>query len=457
MNSLRMRVFLGIFWLASAVTVAVLAWQGPAWWDTDVYWTAARSVADGGDPYAEGMAAQVAFHATNTDPKAKPPMTYVYSPMTLPVLRVVGRLPAGLLAGLYYAALAGGFLLQLWAGLRMALPEERKVVLFLLPAAAFFPGLLNDDVLLSGNVVYLLYGLILAAAVLGWERNRWGWYYAAVLLASCCKAPLLSLLALPVAVGTRQLWKAVAAGLAGVCLFLGQAWVWPGLFGEYLKAVNLQFVLNDDFGFSPAGLAGSALWHAGLPYTSVCQGIYLVFALSIAAVLWRTRQYLGAAAATRLPWLPVALVGTILLNPRVKEYDVAALTIPMCLIAWRGARAARRAFEERRQQRRPFLAWDAGAWDADAGQTARGAETAGSAWAGVATAAALAGWFVAANVAAGSGLWKPLELVLLLLLFLAGTWAAVSRARQSRMAGVPETLAEYGWVAEERPVTGRAW
>ena len=38
-------------------------------------------------------------------------------------------------------------------------------------------------------------------------------------------------------------------------------------------------------------------------------------------------------------WLPVALVGTFLLNPRIMKYDMAALTIPMLLIAWRGLRA----------------------------------------------------------------------------------------------------------------------
>ena len=40
--------------------------------------------------------------------------------------------------------------------------------------------------------------------------------------------------------------------------------------------------------------------------------------------------------------VPVALVGTALLNPRIMKYDLAAITIPMLLI---GGRALRFALE----------------------------------------------------------------------------------------------------------------
>ena len=411
--------FIALFWLASAITVAVLTWQGPAWWDTGVYATAMRALRRGGDPYAEGIAAQRAFHAQNTDLRARPPMTYVYSPLTLPVLRALGHVPERALGAAYYAALLGGFLLQLWAAWKMALPHERGILPFLFPAVAFFPGLLNDDVLLSGNVVYLLYGLIFAAAVPGWQRNRWGSYYAAVLVASCCKAPLLSLLALPFFFGKKQWWKAIVCGLAGVALFASQVWIWPRLFSEYLTAVNLQFTFNDDFGFGPAGLLGSALWHAGLPYSLPSQILYLGFAALIASALWFTVWRLRNTPEAKSAWLPVVLVGTILLNPRVKEYDIAPLTIPLVLIAWRVFLVARAAFETRRRATRPFLAWSSTLADL------RGARHARMDWNGVVEAATAFGWFLALNFAAGCGIWKPLALLVLLSAFAAGTWAAI--------------------------------
>jgi hypothetical protein len=38
-------------------------------------------------------------------------------------------------------------------------------------------------------------------------------------------------------------------------------------------------------------------------------------------------------------WVPIALVGTVLLNPRIQKYDLAAITIPMLLIGWRALRS----------------------------------------------------------------------------------------------------------------------
>ena len=419
MKMLQSKKFIALFWLASAITVAVLTWQGPAWWDTDVYATAMHALKRGGDPYAEGIAAQQTFQAQIQDAHAKPPMTYVYSPLTLPMLRVLGHVPDRVLGMAYYTALLGGFLLQLWAAWKMALPHERSVLPFLFPAVAFFPGLLNDDVVLSGNVVYLLYGLILAAAVPGWKRDRWGLYYAAVLAASCFKAPLLSLLALPVFFGHKQWWKAAACGVAGVALFASQAFIWPKLFAEYLTAVNLQFTYNDDFGFGPAGLLGSALWHAGLPYSLPSQILYLAFAALIGTTLWLTVRRLPNAPEAKAAWLPVVLVGTILLNPRVKEYDIAPLTIPLVLIAWRACLVARAAFETRQRATRLFLAWSSAQVDM------LGAKNSRLEWSTVVAEAAAFGWFLAINFAAGSGIWKPLALVVLLAGFTAGTWATI--------------------------------
>jgi len=76
--------------------------------------------------------------------------------MTLPLLRLLQRFLPG--SGLFYwAAIATGALLQLWAGFQMAEERERRWLALMLPASPF-SGLITDDVFLSGNVAYILYG-----------------------------------------------------------------------------------------------------------------------------------------------------------------------------------------------------------------------------------------------------------------------------------------------------------
>ncbi len=71
-------------------------------------------------------------------------------------------------------------------------PEERPIFALLAPAAIYFPGLIETKVIFSGNLVYILYGLVFATAWLGWRRGAWSWFYLATLSASCFKAPLHS-------------------------------------------------------------------------------------------------------------------------------------------------------------------------------------------------------------------------------------------------------------------------
>lgn len=447
----RAKILVGVFWLASAITVAILTWQGPAWWDTDVYWTAIRSLQHGGDPYTEGVAQQQTFHdRPNLEQRAKPPMTYVYSPMTLPVLRLLGHLPAALLGVGYYLLLLSGFLLQLWAVWQMATPAERKVLPFLFPAVGFFPGLLNDDVLLSGNVAYLLYGIILAAAVPGWKRNRWGLYYAAVLAASCCKAPMLSLLAFPVFLGRRQWAKAAAIGLVGVAMFASQAWIWPQPFSEYLHAVNLQFEFNADFGFSPAGLIGHALKSAQLPYATASQCAYAVSAVLVLAALAYSRHRIGQLDASKSAWIPVLLVGTILLNPRVKEYDVAAVTLPLVLILGRSFSMIRTLILA------PSRTVNECVGNRASGEIAGATERAQRNWEAVLIGLASMGWMFVINVSANGDRWKPIECVLLLLFFGIGIWST-NRCMRETVQPLAPPLSVCGSSGPSSAAMSKAW
>lgn len=370
-----------------------MAYSGPLGWDALIYWRAAQTLRHGGDPYATGIAAQLAFLTRpHPSPSDHVPFTYVYSPMTLPLLRLFTAVPAWLLGLLYGSAVLSGFLLELWAGFQMAVARERKWLVVLLPAIAFFPGLVTDDTILSGNIGYVLYGLVLAASVRGWKHGRWFWYYVAVVAASVVKAPLLTMIAFPVLVGKRQWLQAGATGMVGLALFAVTGRIWPVEFHEYLVAIRLMFDEVHDFGFGPAGVLGRTLWRWGRPYFPTAIIFYVIASCVIGVILLVLKRRVTRGEMTREAWLPVALVGTLLFYPRIMRYDLAAFAVPMLLI---GGRAFRKAEESTP----PLLPGRSFFW-----------LTAGS--------AVFLFFFLAANIITVVGpMWFPIELMTLLAVF----------------------------------------
>ena len=327
------------FWVLAIAAVPFWCDLDPGnGWDAKVYRDAIRSLQAGHDPYADGIAAQSAFYSQIDIPAhTPPPYAYVYAPLTLPLLRMAGALPESVYTWGYWLLYGAAALAQLWVTMQAAEPKERRFLVYVAPAAAFFPGLLQDDTLKCGNVAYILYGLVFLAALHGWRRDRWRWFYAAALAASAIKAPLLSLLAIPILSARRQWIPAGAAAAAGVGMFAMQMWLWPTYFRNYLRVVELQFAYNHDFGISPAGLFSAALSGLGLPYSRAAGLFYILYALLLAGILfYLARQYFDGKFSLER-WMPVMLAGVILLDPRVMEYDVAPITLLLALILWRAA------------------------------------------------------------------------------------------------------------------------
>ena len=406
-----------------------MAYTGPAGWDAQIYWRAVQNLRHGEDPYRVGIAAQLAFqdrHAAN--PAEHAPFTYVYSPMTLPLLRLLTSVPGWVLAALYGLLVAGGFLLQLWAGFQMAEESERKWLRVMLPAIAFFPGLVTDDTILSGNIGYVLYGLILATGVPGWKRGRWLWYYVAVLVASIFKAPLLTMIAFPVLVGKRQWLPAGITAAAGLGLFAVQAWIWPEQFREYLVAIRLMFDIVHDFGFGPAGVFGKTLWRMGRPYSLASIILYLISSCLIGVVLLMVRRRVGLGQVARMTWVPVALVGTLLFYPRIMRYDLAAFSVPMLLIGWRTFRKV-------------------------TGSSAQPASRRKFSWL-TPKAATFVVCFLATNIITVVGpMWVPVELTALLAIFILGVGSAYqTQGLDPQSEGLGETLTTFELKKEPQPI-----
>jgi hypothetical protein len=389
-------------WAVVILTLTILAYEGARpGWDSVVMWNAIQTLGHNGDPYAEGIQRQQIFHLHQISGLSEQrPFVYVYSPLTLPVIRQLKVFPFWLLATIYTGVVAFGYLLQLWAGFQMATESERRWLTLALPFLVFFPGLLNSDIVMSGNIAYPVYGLILATAVMGWKRGRWHWYYIAVVLASLFKIPFLTLLAFPILVGKRQWLPACGAAAAAALVYITQALLWPSLFRENLLTVHLDFEYERDFGLSPSGILGTKMWSLGQAHLPVVLITYLVFTTMVGIILLYLAHLVKQSVISNEVFLPLAIVGTVLLSPRIKEYDVAAITIPILLVIYRALHFA----WNRNLLRRSFPSFSA------MHRISKGAII------------AVSGLFLILNVIAGIGSdWSPTESVILTGAFIFGS------------------------------------
>ena len=331
-----LRILACIFWILAVGTFPIWLSVSHPGWDARVYARAMRWVAAGQDPYAAGIAQEEAYYAHIPGAGENGvPFAYVYSPITLPVLKLASAVPVRLLKAEYWLLYSVCALACILVTMRAAQGNEKRWMALMAPVAIFFPGLLVHDVVQSGNLAYILYGAALAAAWLGWKRANWLPFYCVVVAASCFKAPYLCLLAVPFFSARREILRTSIAAAAGVGLFAVQAWIWPVAFHNYLRAVELQFVWNRDFGISPAGQFGALLEALQYPFETAGWIFYALYALPVVAMLWILGRRFQRGALSLGEWMPVILLGAILLNPRHIEYDLAPLTLPLALIGLR--------------------------------------------------------------------------------------------------------------------------
>ncbi|MGA9528879.1 MAG: hypothetical protein WBS24_12255 [Terriglobales bacterium] len=326
-----------LLWVGAACSIVGMAIWLPVGWDLAIYRQALKDLREGLDPYLAGPA-----RLAGQDVAGSPHYFYLYPPITLKFLQLANFVPAAAGRVLYWLAYAAGFGCQLWAGFQLALPEERRILKFVLPVVVFFPGFMPNEVILCGNVAIPIYGAVLAASVPGWQKNRWGWFYLAVLAGALFKPPLLVLLAVPLFAGRAQILKSAAVAACGVALFGMQRFIWTKEFLEYLSIVKLESALGNSaghfwsFGFSAAGVLAAALRARGKAYEVPGMAFFLIYgALLFGVLVWFGWQYRRGIIETRT-WMTVLLLGSILLSPRILQYDALAVTVPMVLLTIRG-------------------------------------------------------------------------------------------------------------------------
>ena len=259
-----------------------------------------------------------------------------YSPLAMiPTMTITRSLPHWLLIVLFSMLYVAGWMAITWAGVQLANGRERKLVRCAAPVLAFFPGLLVTDVIVSGNIAYILYGMMLTAVVYGWRSGRWRWFYLAVLVASCFKAQMVTMLAIPLLCG-RRAWRPTLVTGAGVLgLYYLQSRIWPGPFRIYLNSLRQLTHSSTDLGY---GMVGNLARLFPVWNQVVSVALYAIYALALfAMLLWLAGLY-RQGRIRFASWVPVMLLGVLLLNPRIVSYDAAAFTLPMLLVGLRALR-----------------------------------------------------------------------------------------------------------------------
>jgi len=324
-------------WIGALCSVAGMAIFFPVGWDLVVIQQAMKDLRHGLDPYAAELARistiNTAGHAYNF---------YVYPPITLKLLQLVNAVPAAPGYALYWLVYAAGFACQLWAGVQLAQPGERRILKYFLPLVAFFPAFMPNEVILCGNVAIPIYGAALAASIWGWKKDQWLWFYIVVLAASLFKPPFLVLLAIPLFAGRAQTLKSMTAAAAGLSLFAAQRLLWPTAFLEYLRAVQVENVVGNSaghlwsLGFSAAGVLAAHLQTVGKPYTVPAALFLLAYGGTLFLALGFFGWHYRRGRITPYTWMAVLWLGTLLMNPHILQYDALAATVPMFLLVLRG-------------------------------------------------------------------------------------------------------------------------
>jgi len=271
--------------------------------DCGVYATAIDTWMAGGDPYRFVSGADLPF---------------VYPPVFLYVGAAIARLLTPHTGWIIYVTLHLLATASIpWILYRFYLPRATTgplAVYALYFAAPGFVGMLATE---TGNIAVMAYALLLLTAVPGLRKNKWVYFYVAVLLCATAKPSFLPFLLLPVLFGSRQLLWAILTGSTAAAGLLSQRWIAPHLYARFTETLAKRTTEVGDVGVSVFGLVFHVLHNLHLPGQLILPALaYGAMALTILVqlVLLRGRN--------RTPtWCALVLLGVLFLNPRLEYYD----------------------------------------------------------------------------------------------------------------------------------------
>ena len=262
------------------------------------------------------------------------PLFFFYPPFFLEVGGLLARIFPGALGGRLYLALAVVATCALPLVLaRFYFPRRWLTPLFALLVFFVSPRFSGLMALFTVNVASTMYCLAFVAAVPGLKRNRWEWFYLAVIFAALIKITFLSLLLLPLLAGKRQWFRSVCCGAVVIAANLAERGLWPKLYAGYQWCLQQGILLNHSYGFGVFGIAATYLPHQGagigiLPYA--LGGLVSVALTGLMLALRRKLDQSGRLEEWQANpedgrwgvWLAISLMTAIMVNPRQLTYDV---------------------------------------------------------------------------------------------------------------------------------------
>ncbi|MDE3105431.1 MAG: hypothetical protein KGK08_09680, partial [Acidobacteriota bacterium] len=141
-----------------------------------------------------------------------------------------------------------------------------------------------------------------------------------------------TMLLIPAMLRRRKFLSLIPICAIGLLVFYLQSVFWPLYFEHYLESINLMFKLNHDFGCGPVGILETILAQHGIGYMRIGEIAYAFYSISMLGILLFLAHLYSRGKIAFLDWMPILIVGVILLNPRLIEYDVAAMTIPLAVL-----------------------------------------------------------------------------------------------------------------------------
>jgi hypothetical protein len=302
--------------------------MGDVFWDFRTIYTAVKAQGQGLNPY--DLAA-----LQSVDPGVIFP--FIYPPNALWILKPLSYVPYD------FAAVADAMvtilaLIAIYIGYG-ALCRIRPCRLLYLGAFALGLSAASISAFASGNIAVILHGVI-ALGLLAWMRGRTAPFYLAVLVASQFKPFFITFLILPCLLDWRRNWRgiAVSAGIFGG-EYLALRAADPIDFGRFLTvAQTIYSPGSGNYGDGFAGVVMDLLGHfqkatgIDLP-NAIGYGCYAVFAFIVIMASWKISIRAQGSSRSDSGVRALLVVSTLLCLPRLKDYDLPVLIVPLLVLA----------------------------------------------------------------------------------------------------------------------------
>jgi hypothetical protein len=277
--------------------------------DLPVYRTAVHAWLTGGDPYSLPVAT----------------LHFLYPPAFLVIAGFFAHLiPSGWGENLYTALHVAATVALPLVLMRWYFRFPWLTVPFALLLFFASPNFTSVRALCTLNIASTAYCVAFLAAVPGLKRERWIWFYLAVLVVASIKIIFLSLLLLPLLAGKRQWRRCFLCGAAVIGVNILEKVVAPGLYAGYQSSLVQGIVNQGYYGFGLFAIVAAYGYKLHIPLPlgayaaaalqdAVLVGVLLYLKYRLRRVVWTDNM--------RSAWLALIVTAVILVNPRLLQYD----------------------------------------------------------------------------------------------------------------------------------------